>query len=317
MRVADRLARREESWDELDQLVRRSEKRSRGARLGPAEILRLGSLYRSACADLMLAEAHDLPRDAVAYLHALVGRAHNAVYRTRGFDFSRWAFELFSEVPRRLRADGALRVSALIFYGAFFGVALACYAQPELARGIVGDEDLSKMEAMYSGPLTGRDDSTMAGFYIQHNASIGLRCFAWGLAFGLGTIFILLSNAITLGAVFGHMFRSPVAGNFGTFVTAHAPFELTAIVFSGAAGLRLGLGLIAPGPWTIATSLRRSAREALSTAGAATFLFILAAFLEGFVSASPLPYWCKAGIAIVSATMLLLYLLLGGRSRAS
>ena len=76
----------------------------------------------------------------------------------------------------------------------------------------------------------------MAGFYIQHNASIGLQCFAWGLFFGLGSLYELLSNGIILGTVFGHMARGPHAANFFTFVTAHGPFELTAIVFSGRPG---------------------------------------------------------------------------------
>ena len=84
----------------------------------------------------------------------------------------------------------------------------------------------------------------MAGFYIQHNASIGLRCFAWGILFGLGSLWQLLSNGIGLGAVFGHMAVSPHAANFFTFVTAHSSFEFTALVFAGAAGLRMGWGLI-------------------------------------------------------------------------
>ena len=36
-----------------------------------------------------------------------------------------------------------------------------------------------------------RNDTVMAGFYIQHNTSIGLQCFAWGLFFGLGSLYEL------------------------------------------------------------------------------------------------------------------------------
>jgi hypothetical protein len=64
-------------------------------------------------------------------------------------------------------------------------------------------------------------------------------------------------------------------------------------------------------------SLRREAVAALPTAGAAVFLFILAAFLEGFVSASALPYGAKAGIAVASAAMLVAYLALGGRAKGA
>ena len=38
----------------------------------------------------------------------------------------------------------------------------------------------------------------------------------------------------------------------------------------------------------------------------------MAAFIEGFISASALPYSAKAGIAILSAVLILIYLTLGG-----
>ncbi|HEX8203728.1 MAG TPA: hypothetical protein VF590_24845, partial [Isosphaeraceae bacterium] len=167
MRIVDRLARREATWRELDALLARMEqvRRRRAAgpppevvwvddprapsrpvaaegRSGAADVIRLGELYRSACADLMLAEAHDLPRDTVAYLHALVARAHNAVYRARGFRFASWAGELFHAVPRRLRSDRALRLAALVFYGTFVVFGLLAAARPEFAERVVGAEFL-------------------------------------------------------------------------------------------------------------------------------------------------------------------------------
>ena len=149
MRVAERMARRERTWRELDALLSRFEdagvrrgdassllpprragrrgrstrpprrRRARTAtgRLGAADVVRLGELYRAACADLMLAEAYDLPRDTVAYLHALVGRAHNALYRTRGFRFRTGRPSCSTRCPRRLRRDPTLRLSAAPLLG--------------------------------------------------------------------------------------------------------------------------------------------------------------------------------------------------------
>ncbi len=349
MRVVDRLAQREATWQELDALVSRlgglaSRRARRGAKPARTEVvwldesdfvadapkaprrrgrityasddvLRLGELYRAACADLMLAEAHDLPRDTVAYLHDLVARAHNVVYRSRGFDFRKWAADLLANVPRRLRADPTLRVSALVFYGSFLVFGLIGAARQDLAVKIVGESTLEQYEQMYADPhhrgVT--EGSVMTGFYIQHNASIGLSCFAWGLTFCVMTLFILFSNGMQLGVIFGHMALTPQRDNFYTFVTAHAPFELTAIVFSGAAGLRLGWGLIETRGQTRLASLRREAKLALPTVGTAVFLFVLAAFLEGFVSPSSQPYYVKGGIALTCAAILLAYVMLGGR----
>ena len=87
-----------------------------------------------------------------------------------------------------------------------------------------------------------------------------------------------------------------------------------AIVFSGAAGLRLGYGLIDTQGQTRLASLHREARNALPTVGLAVVLFLLAAFLEGYVSASALPYSAKAAIALVCTCLLAAYLALGGRT---
>jgi uncharacterized membrane protein SpoIIM required for sporulation len=320
MPVVDRLADREKDWRELQLRLAKMDC-GRLRRLPPADILRLGELYRSACADLMLADAHDLPRDTVAFLHSLVGRAHNAVYRAKGFQLTDWAGVIFDEVPRRLRSDPMLRVSALTFWGLFLVCAFVAAAQPGYAAKVLGDHQIEQMEQMYEHSLDGserkdkleRNDSAMAGFYILNNAGIGLRCYAWGIFFGIGSLEMLASNAIVIGLVFGHMATTTQAGNFFTFVTAHGPFELTAIVFSGAAGLRLGSGLIFTKGQSRLASLKREAANSLPIAGVAVILFILAAFLEGFVSASPLPYWAKATIALHCAAVLAFYLFALGR----
>jgi uncharacterized membrane protein SpoIIM required for sporulation len=267
----------------------------------------------------MLAESHDLPRETVSALHALVGRAHNAVYRARRFQFAKWAGAVIHDLPRRLRGDRCLWLSALLFYGGLVFSALAVAARPELGERIASRTFLEQLEEMYNSKVEdrqGRDDALMTGFYIQHNASIGLQSYIWGaFTAGLGTVVVLESKAIVLGAAFGHMARSPHAHNFYQFVTAHGPFELTAIVFAGAAGLWLGRGWIRSGDLPRLVSLQRAAVDSLPLVGLSVLLFVFAAFLEGFVSASRLPYPVKAGIALVSASALLAYLFLGGRSR--
>ena len=137
MRVAERLEQRESSWRELDLLIGRFSDRRR-RRPSAQEVLRLGELYRAACTDLMLAEDHDLPRETVANLHALVGRAHNLVYRASGFDFRDLGRALFQTAPRRLRSDPALRLAALVFWGTFLLTALLAAGRADFAGQVVG-----------------------------------------------------------------------------------------------------------------------------------------------------------------------------------
>jgi uncharacterized membrane protein SpoIIM required for sporulation len=321
MRVAERLEQRGSAWRELDALITRV---GGGARRPAAkDVMRLGELYRAACTDLMLAEEHDLPRETVTYLHSLVGRAHNVIYRAAGFTFRDWGRALFQTAPRRLRSDPALKLAAVVFWGTFLVTALASAGRPEFARSVAGEALLEQIDDMYAHPVSEeradgrtRSDTMMAGFYIQHNASIGLSCFAWGIVFGLGSLYQLVFNALFIGTLFGHMMAQPAGSNFFNFVTAHSAFELTAIVVSGAAGLRLGWGLIDTQGESRLSSLRREAANALPAVGAAVVLFVLAAIVEGYVSASALPYWAKAMVAVVSAAIIIAYLMLGGRAPA-
>ena len=264
---------------------------------------------------MALADAYQLPPHTVQYLHDLVGRAHNQLYRTKMFRWRQWANELLREVPRRLLHDRALWLAMAIFWGIFFASFALGYSSYNFCKEVVGADQLSGLEQNFSQPIDGRDgtmSSLMGGFYVWNNAGIGLRCFTGGLLLGVGGLFITVSNALQLGAMFGYMFTVEARGNFIEFVTAHGPFELTAIVFSAAAGMRLGFSLVATGGLTRGASLRKAVDRATPTMAAAVILFCLAALIEGFLSPSGAPYALKAGVALLSTAILCFYVFVLG-----
>ena len=309
MKVAELLQRRQQQWRDLEAFCRAAENR-RLAALGGAGATRFAALYRAACADLALADAYQLPPDTVQYLHKLVGRAHNQLYRSQTFRWREWGDEMFRNLPRRLLYDRALWLAFVVFWGVFALSLLLSYSSRPFTDEIIGEAMMAQMQEMYSGEIFGRDPNAsglMAGFYVMHNANIGLQCFAAGLVFGIGGLYVTVSNAVMLGAVFGFMLTVPQRENFVEFVTAHGPFELTAIVLSAAAGMRMGFSLIATGGVSRVASLRRAATQAVPTIGAAVVLFCLAALIEAFISPASVPYPIKAATAIVSTLVLLLY----------
>ena len=319
MKVVELLESRRENWRALERACEMLE--SRGGKKRPPELItQFASLYRAACADLALADAYQLPPNMVQYLHQLVGRAHNQLYRGTSFQLSAWWREMFFAVPQRLFADNCLRLATAVFWGVFLACMLMAIASPKFTEQLLGKEEIQSLEDMYEHPAGGRHldaSSMMAGFYIFNNAGIGLQCFAFGLIYGIGGLFITISNAAILGAVFGHMANAKQCGNFYQFVTAHGPFELTGIVLAAAAGMRFGFSMIETRGWTRAASLRRAAREAVPAACAAVALFCLAAPIEAFVSHSTLPYAVKAGVAILSSGLLMFYFVLLGYPRGA
>lgn len=324
MKVVDLVATRGPHWRQLEQLCDQLEHKSKHQHSGE-ELARFASLYRAACADLALADGYRLPPTTVEYLHQLVGRAHTQLYRSRRFDFRGWKEELLVKIPRRLSRDRAMWLAMAIFWGFFLGsmfLASSASPLPQFAELAVGEEQLLQYEQMYSEPVgSSRNDRSgqpvMFGFYVWHNAGIGLRCFSMGLVLGVGGLFATLFNAVLLGSVFGYMTTVPQSHNFFDFVTAHGPFELTAIVLSSAAGMRLGFSIISTGGLSRGDAVLRAGREAMPTMAAAIFLFVGAALIEGFLSPSDQPYGVKAGVAFLCTVLLLLYFfVLGFRHRA-
>jgi uncharacterized membrane protein SpoIIM required for sporulation len=309
MKVAELLERRRESWSELDAMCRELELH-RARKLGVVGALQFARAYRSACADLALADAYQLPPHTVQYLHELVGRAHNQLYRSQMFRWQSWADEVFRKVPARILYDRSVWLAFVVFGGIFLAAMLLGYASPEFSKEVVGEAALESVEQMYSKPIHGRDGTAsafMGGFYVFNNAGIGLRCFAAGLLLGVGGLFITVSNALQLGTIFGYMINADGRDNFFEFVTAHGPFELTAIVLSSAAGMRLGFSLVSTGGLARWASVRKALDEATPTMAVAVILFCLAAAIEGFLSPSSAPYPIKAGVAVVSTLILVFY----------
>ena len=329
MKVADLLESRRDNWRQLDLLCAQLEHRCKKT-LGPTSMARFAALYRAACADLALAESYQLPPNTVRYLHQLVGRSHNQLYPSRKFNMQFWREELLTRVPQRLFSDGTFWLAFAIFWGTFLLSTLLASewklpgsSRPPVggfADAIVGTDALEEIQIAFSKPMSGRDpneSAAMAGFYWLNNTGIGLKCFAAGLIFAVGGIYITAFNAAYLGAVFGYMLRVPEGNNFYEFVTAHGPFELTAIVLSAAAGFRLGFALVDTGGFSRIDSLRRAGRLAMPTVGAAIILFVLAGMIEAFISPSALPFVFKGAVAVITSGMLMFYFVMLGWPRGS
>ena len=324
MKVAQLIEQRQGQWAQLDLLCGRIGKN----RNAPAaeEIALFSKLYRAACADLALAEAYQFPPVTVDFLHQLVARAHNQLYRGRGYRWSQWMDVILFDTPQKIFKDRCVHVCFLIFWGMFLASAYLAFesaAWPNFASDILGAAGIEQLEqfADFEGRTFGQNASMFA-FYIFNNAGIGLMCFATMILL-LPGIVTLVTNAVHLGASFGYMFRadSGAAGdNFTNFVTAHAPLELTAIVLSAGAGMRLGISWLSTKGRTRRSSLQDAGKEALPIAMCAVVLFILAAIIEGFLSPTPatvMPWWVKGSVAVITSTMLMVYFVILGYPRGN
>ncbi|MCK6522847.1 stage II sporulation protein M [Myxococcota bacterium] len=301
--------------DELLGALERGGKHPRSASL-PQE-------HAQICSMLALARERRYTLGLIDRLEELALRGQRVLYAGRA-DPEPPFRGLMQRFPRAVREHWALHVlAATLFYGPWiFGMILVAN-RPELATMVVDPSTLIQMEQMYdpsgevqAGERTLSDDVAMFGYYIWNNVGIALRTFGAGAALGVGSGLILVYNGLVIGAVSGHLTAVGLGGSFWPFVIGHGSFELTAIVIAGAAGLKLGWGLVAPGRLGRAAALRAGAREALPLILGAGGMLFIAAGIEAFWSPSRvIPDEVKLAVGATLWLGVLGYLILGGRTR--
>jgi len=305
-------------WDRFARLLASLE---RGETVDAAE---LPPLYRQLCHDLALARERQLSSALVAELNELALAGHRLLYRARSGEIRGIGTFLARDFPRAVRGEFRLVASLhALFYGLALGLAVLAWSHPDLIYSFMTSESVREIEAMYdpSGTVstTPRDagtDATMFGFYIWNNVSIAFRTFASGLAFGVGTLVSVIWNALTLGLIASHLARAGSAQTFFSFVIGHGAFELTAILLSGVAGMRLGLAVLAPGPRSRVAALRAAALSSLPIIAGAALMLVIAAGIEAFWSPRQLPVAVKYTVGAGLWLLVGLWLATAGRSRA-
>jgi uncharacterized membrane protein SpoIIM required for sporulation len=157
----------------------------------------------------------------------------------------------------------------------------------------------------------------MAGFYVNNNVGIALRCFALGIFGGVGSAFFLVTNGLSTGAIMGYVTAQGAGDNILTFVVGHSSLELGAIVLSGGAGMSLGWSVVAPGDRTRLASLQSAAREVVVIVFGAAVMLFMAAGIEAYWSSSGLSANVKRSLGACVFVVVLLYMVLVGRGERS
>jgi len=261
---------------------------------------RVAQLYRQCCEHLALARERAYPVHLVARLEALTARAHQRIYRRHDFGLSALRHLALHRAPAAVRAlRWHLLVATLVFVLPTIVVGVATWLDPHFVLTVVDAKQVHQFDGMY-GPQAGEhlgrtsgDDWTMFGFYIMNNVGIAFRCFAAGLLLGVGSLFMVGYNGLLAGAVAGFLVTRGDSERFFSFVVTHSAFELTAIVLSGAAGLKLGHAMLAPGRLTRTQALMRAARETSPVVFCFTVMLFIAAALEAFWSSAG---WIAPGV---------------------
>ena len=303
-------------WSELNNLLDKLQSGNIKG-LSAEEIARLGFLYRRVSSDLAIAK-RDFPKDrVVTYLNNLATRAYTSVYQSspieknRVFDFFLFGFsQMFRENII------FIAISFLFFSSMFIITYLVVLDNPELAESLVPDELVETIKQQKKWTNIAEQQRNIASSLIMtNNIRVAFFAFASGIAFTLGTVYVLLFNGALIGAIGGLCHVHGLSLILWSFVSSHGYIELTVIFIAGGAGMKMGYSLINPGLLTRKRALTDAAKQAVKLIGGCVPLLIIAGLIEGFISPSSLPVWFKLIFGALSGILLYAYLFLAGSHR--
>ena len=332
MRQAIFAVRHGPDWERFERWLDGHEKLRRGAAnaaLEPPHALadtEVPRAYRRVCQHLALARDRQYSPELVDRLNQLALRGHHLLYGARPRRGAARALEfLLAGFPRLVREERTFVIAAaLLFFGPVLALIAVLQWYPDFIYYLFDPSRLARFQEMYDpankrlGMRDADDNVAMFGFYIFNNVKIGFQTFATGLAFGLGTLFYLVFNGIMIGAVAGYLTEIGYGTPFWSFVSGHSAMELVAIAISGAAGLRLGAAVVAPGPRSRKSAIMAAAQPAVRLMYGAAAMFLAAAFIEAFWSPlTAFPPQTKYVVGAILWAVVLAWLILGGRPRGA
>ncbi|GAB7533431.1 stage II sporulation protein M [Pseudomonas sp. 3A(2025)] len=317
-------SRHQADWNGFAEQLNRLERNTRNAQSRKHDTFSRD--YRRICQHLALAQARGYSTFLVDSLQQLAMRGHQQLYRHQGTRATQLLVFVLAGFPRRVRAEWRfVALSTLLLFASLLGMGLLVYHVPELVYSIASPEQVRDLQVMYDPGVSriGRpeersssEDWVMFGHYIMNNIGIAFQTYATGLLLGLGSLFFLIYNGLLIGAFAGHLTEIGYGQTFWTFVIGHGAFELTGIALAGAAGLKLGWALLAPGRMPRSHALREAARHSVQLMGGVIVMLLIAAFIEAYWSSMAWPAaWIKYLVGGLLWTLVAAWLLLAGRTR--
>ena len=240
--------------------------------------------------DLAYAQTFYTASPTTAYLNALTGKLHLALYKNKPESGGRFGQFWVRELPLVVGRHHAVLGWALAFFVLCTALgALSAAYDDTFVRSILGDDYVNRtLENIHKGdPMAvykGEDETSMFLQITFNNIKVALLTFAAGITLGAGTGYMLFTNGLMLGAFQYFFYQQHVLAASVLTIWIHGTLEISSIVLAGGAGFVMAKGILFPGTYGRAESFRYAAREGGKLALGLVPIFILAGFLESFVT---------------------------------
>jgi uncharacterized membrane protein SpoIIM required for sporulation len=251
------------------------------------------------------------------YLNKLASGIYLGIYKNKKEESSRILNFWKTELPLVIRKyHRELLYSFLIFLFFALMAAFSAANDQQFVRGVLGsgyvemtEQNIAKGDPF--GVYKSQDSLSMFLWIAVHNVRVSFLIFISGILAGLGTIWFLFSNGVMLGSFQYYFFSKGLGWKSVLVIWIHGTLEISSIIVAGAAGIILGKSLVFTGTYKRLPSLKRGARDGIKLMIGLVPVFVVAAFLEGFVTRySEMPVWLSLMILITSAAFIIWYFII-------
>ena len=277
----------------------------------------ISAAYIRVTSDLAFAQTHYPASRITLYLNNLAVVLHNAIYRNKRERRLRIVSYWTREVPLTLyHARKLLLVSLVIFLVSVLIGVVGQLADHDYCRVILGDSyvDMTLDNISKGRPFDVYSQAPGSDMFVSittNNIYVSFLEFVMGVFTSICTGFMLFNNGVMLGS-FEMLFAQ-----HGLFMDSlltvflHGTLEISALVVAGAAGICMGNGWLFPGTYSRIASFRRSAKRGLKIVVGTVPMFIVAGFIEGFLTGDKaLPDLLRLVIVVLSAAFVVFYYIL-------
>lgn len=250
----------------------------------------MADMYVQLINDLSFAQTYYPKSKLTKYLNYLSAQIYQKVYKTKRYEQNKFARFFKVDVPLAVYAHRKYVYLSFVVFAIFIGIGVISSANDHsFVRLIMGDAYVNMtLENIENGDAMAVYQSSSnwgSSFGITlNNLYVGLRCYLFGIAGGVGTLLFVIYNAIMLGSFQYFFYQEGVFMESIRGIWLHGSMEIFAIVIESAAGFILGASILFPKTYSRMNSFKIGFRNSFKIYISTIPFTIFAGIIEGYIT---------------------------------
>jgi len=274
----------------------------------------LANLFIQITDDLSYAQTYFPESRITRYLNALASKTHQLIYKNKQENSSIIKHFWFYDFPLLIRQTRKYFYYSFSVFAFFMLVGIiSALNDDNFVRFILGDnyvnytlENIESNDPMAIYKSMGNVE--MFVMIAINNLRVSFYAFAAGIFFSFGTYYMLMKNALMLGAFQTFFFTKGLLFQSILSIWIHGTLEIFAIIVAGSAGLVLGHSLLFPRTLPRAVAFKQGATDGVRIIIGLMPIIVVAAIFESFVTRfTSMPLYISAIFILASLSFIVWY----------